>query len=564
MELLIVTIIALLTALTALATLVLLERDRLMSLLHVRKDDEANVVDGATVLDPKALMDAMGVVTKHVSGDGRWYVVQFQGGFFDILYNPKKTLLSVAYRSFAEYGMEYFMPAMCMINKQNSEKSHLTMRLRTVKDKKGERKFFVDIVATYSNFLCLKEQKDYTLFILSSMFESAHEFISDMKVSLEKMESEEMISTNVRFENRLARTRMLMDLDHLREWGQEKPSNDSLTVKEMLRFYARDGKSAPQRLTIVTDGVTSALTDRDAIMSLNVRNYLKGLPTRAEEVVMTMTMERSTMTVLLRLLDHSTDKTWWYSMSIMLSEQSMTDHSHTSLLEIRMADAEADYWEAKYMLDDARDKVAQGREREMTDEQRLAAAAAQPLLQTDLYWGKKFFNGACYQQALYFFFRAKDTMASLWRMLPAEQRRLYFRVCSYIGHALKSMGQPERAYYYLQRANELHETETEQDLIEVMSELEDAMLPDHLRRLLQQTHKHLTELRLQHEEVENEEEMESQTDFYNYLNRRMAYVMVQQHELDVAEGMLKDMLVNDTDVEFAQNLLERIKRMREQ
>ena len=64
--------------------------------------------------------------------------------------------------------------------------------------------------------------------------------------------------------------------------------------------------------------------------------------------------------------------------------------SSRTMMEIRLADAEKDYWEAKYMIDEANDKINTGKSDELTDEQRLVISYTNPVSQLALYWGKKY------------------------------------------------------------------------------------------------------------------------------------------------------------------------------
>lgn len=70
------------------------------------------------------------------------------------------------------------------------------------------------------------------------------------------------------------------------------------------------------------------------------------------------------------------------------------------MIEVRLTTDHDDYWELKYMLDDAKEKAENKQFDELTEEQQALLAYTEPTLQTTIYWGKKFFRQQCYLQAL--------------------------------------------------------------------------------------------------------------------------------------------------------------------
>ena len=62
---------------------------------------------------------------------------------------------------------------------------------------------------------------------------------------------------------------------------------------------------------------------------------------------------------------------------------------------------------------------------------------------------------------------------------------------------------------------------------------------------------------------DGEEEDETLMSFYQFLNRRMAYVLIDRKEYDEAESVLNRMIAEGTDVEFAKSELEYLRKIRE-
>ena len=60
----------------------------------------------------------------------------------------------------------------------------------------------------------------------------------------------------------------------------------------------------------------------------------------------------------------------------------------------------------------------------------------------------------------------------------------------------------------------------------------------------------------------SEEEAERLTPYYNFLRRRYANVLINRGELDDAEQMLKSMIADEEDLEFAKEELDYIKEIK--
>lgn len=60
------------------------------------------------------------------------------------------------------------------------------------------------------------------------------------------------------------------------------------------------------------------------------------------------------------------------------------------MIEVRLTTDHDDYWELKYMLDDAKEKAENKQFDELTEEQQALLAYTEPTLQTTIYWGRNF------------------------------------------------------------------------------------------------------------------------------------------------------------------------------
>jgi tetratricopeptide (TPR) repeat protein len=228
-------------------------------------------------------------------------------------------------------------------------------------------------------------------------------------------------------------------------------------------------------------------------------------------------------------------------------------HVHT-LLEVRLTDAEQDYWEAKYMIDEAMDKSKSGQMNDLSDEQRLVLAIVQPSLQLDLYWGKKFYNKQCYFQALYHFNRVFENLRKNCNSWNDNVRNLYDEISYYIGFIYTDLKMYDRAFYYLWPAQSNGDINATYEFVNCLCNMKDVGAKGYISSKA----KEVTELM-----NKSEEEVERLLPLYNFLRRRYVYALIDREELDEAEEMLNEMIKEEQDLEFANGELEYIKTIKE-
>ena len=317
-------------------------------------------------------------------------------------------------------------------------------------------------------------------------------------------------------------------------------------------------------LKIVQGDQVERVTDIGEVTSFDVRNYIRqhATPTTLDSIVLIYEFEHQELFVTLTKAESSTDNTLSYVVNVVRSggelDKFMDNRMRVSsrtMLEVRLGDEDKDAWEVKYMIDDAMDKVNSGKENELTDEQRFAIAHTNPKIQSDLYWGKKYFNNRCYYQALYHFNRAFRVFSSLpideW---SAELRELFFEVSYCIGFIYADLGMNDRACYYLNIAKSSDHIDHIQEFINCLCNMRDLSA-------LQLVMSYINDIR---EKMEaNEAEVERLMPMYQFFQRRYLYLLVEFRRWDDAEKQANFMIKNDIDAEFAKGELEHIHKMRE-
>ena len=223
------------------------------------------------------------------------------------------------------------------------------------------------------------------------------------------------------------------------------------------------------------------------------------------------------------------------------------------LMEVRLTTDKEDYWEAKYMIDEACGRGENGTAN-LTSQDRAIISFVDLDLSSDYYWGRKFFNDKCYFQSLRYFLKIHRGLKSVWKDLSSEQREAYYDVCCYIGFLFMCLSMPNNAYYCLDAARLSNDIGPVQEYINCLCHLNDPQVISIIQGYLKQAREFLDE--------EKDEPAESWVDFHQFFLRRLAYMFVNQKAYDEAEDLLKRMIKNGDSVEFAKAELEYIQRMR--
>ena len=258
-------------------------------------------------------------------------------------------------------------------------------------------------------------------------------------------------------------------------------------------------------------------------------------------------------------LIESTQRRLLYTINVLgYSEQISSDNNFSlqSLFEVKLSNEKDDYWEVKYMIDDAFDKQCANKTDELSDEQRMILKNVVPGINADLYWGKKYFNRKCYFQSLKHFIRAFEHLRSEWLNINDNAKDVYAKLGLYIGTIYMELGQFEKAHYYLDIASNFKAS------IGGITEFTNClcnMNDPFALNYIDNTIKRISEI-INNSEDGNEH-LEGLLDF---LFRRMAFTLINHKDYDTAERILKDMIKNERNVDFANNELAYIQKVKEE
>ncbi len=532
---------------------------------EVKKEEETSDAP-VSMIEPDELFKALGVEVKEkqVMDDnitiGYW--VAYQGGNFHYTFKKDSIWANIHYSSFYDCKIEHLNKALFVANSMNLKYSGWGCNISVSDGEKEER----PVYATLCYGFALHERMDNNVQNLKKLmglaFHIARDFSAELDEKITKAgELDETFLTDKAFQTRIARIQWMKTMDRLENLGEESPEASTLSVNALVRLFDNADFGCLQSLRIVCGEEVETITDIGVIEAFNIREYIRQRTdaTTIESMNLTFGFEHQELFVNLTKAKMSTDNTLFFVVNIIRSGSELDmlmdnriPFSSRTMLEVRLTDAEKDYWEVKYMVDEAMDIVKNGHTEELTSEQRLLISHTNPTVQADLYWGKKYYNNRCYFQALYHFNKVFAYFKDHPNDWTEDTENLYNEICFYIGFIYNDLGMHDRAFYYLYLAqrNRLDGT---QEFTNCLCNMKDVGAKGYIHSQAEAVMKQMRT---------SEEEAERLTPLYNFLRRRYAYVLIDRGELDDAEQMLNDMIADEQDVEFAKGELEYIKERR--
>ena len=501
-------------------------------------------------------------------GERHSYLVEYQGGYFNFVFRRNSQWVNIQYFNFKECAHEYLHKAYAAANEIHLRQSAWNCTIAMgVPREDGTPTITANLDHMFSSVGDLEQMKEELRILLSHAFILAREFTVELdKAIKESEEKDAAYFNNVTFDHKLQTLSRQIETRSLYEEQDEKADDASrFTVSRMVQLYDNTDFGCLLSMKIVQGDRVEHLTDISAIMAFDVSDYIRqhADPASLNSIVLIYEFEHQELFVNLTKILGSTEGTLYYVVNVVRSgselDKSMenrTPYCNRSVLEVRLTDDDKAAWEVKYMLDDAMDKVKNGREDELTDEQRIAVAHTNPSLRNDLYWGKKYFNNNCYYQALCHFYR----VYRVFKIKPFMEvdeviKPLFYDVCYYIGIIYAHLGLNERASYYLEIAKESNCIQYIEDYIGCLCRMSDIKAYDYVIAYIRDVHEKMTA---------DEDNVERLMPMFQFLQRCYLFLLIEYHKWDEAENQANYMIKNDMDVEFAKDKLEYIRKMREE
>ena len=326
-------------------------------------------------------------------------------------------------------------------------------------------------------------------------------------------------------------------------------------------------------LMVVTDTVT-VINDRESIASYNLSDTLiaDGAFVRQKAVLDLVFFlpahptTRRRMTFSIQQADGCEDVLYYQVVATLLPlpsgigrplhSKEVQVQSHSVLLAYDLRSTKQLQDEFVYMWKEAKSKVANGEENQLTEEQRLIANVESVDAARFVYRSRTLHRQKRYYEAISCLENAYRLLNSNIDKKSLEERNLFLEVCYMLGFCYNELQQYDRAYYYLTFVTGVNRTLYAEEYVNCMIYLGDYRSLMTIDGILEDLHNSIVE----DEEGEVEQSVHP---FLQFLYRRKAYVLVELHRFDEAEEMLRQMIDDPESGDFALDELAYIQQLRE-
>lgn len=355
------------------------------------------------------------------------------------------------------------------------------------------------------------------------------------------------------------------------EWRQN--DKEAATLKQWMDKVFGLVDVVFSELMVVTDTVT-VINDRESIASYNLSDTLivDGAFVRQKamlDLVFFLPAHPTTrrrMTFSIQQADGCEDVLYYQVVATLLPLPSGIGrplHSkevqvqlHSVLLAYDLRSTKQLQDEFVYMWKEAKSKVANGEENQLTEEQRLIANVESVDAARFVYRSRTLHRQKRYYEAISCLENAYRLLNSNIDKKSLEERNLFLEVCYMLGFCYNELQQYDRAYYYLTFVTGVNRTLYAEEYVNCMIYLGDYRSLMTIDGILEDLHNSIVE----DEEGEVEQSVHP---FLQFLYRRKAYVLVELHRFDEAEEMLRQMIDDPESGDFALDELAYIQQLRE-
>ena len=355
------------------------------------------------------------------------------------------------------------------------------------------------------------------------------------------------------------------------EWRQN--DKEAATLKQWMDKVFGLVDVVFSELTVVTDTVT-VINDRESIASYNLSDTLiaDGAFVRQKamlDLVFFLPAHPTTrcrMTFSIQQADGCEDVLYYQVVATLLPlpsgigrplhSKEVQVQSHSVLLAYDLRSTKQLQDEFVYMWKEAKSKVANGEENQLTEEQRLIANVESVDAARFVYRSRTLYRQKRYYEAISCLENAYRLLNSNIDKKSLEERNLFLEVCYMLGFCYNELQQYDRAYYYLTFVTGINRTLYAEEYVNCMIYLGDYRSLMTIDGILEDLHNSIVE----DEEGEVEQSVHP---FLQFLYRRKAYVLVELHRFDEAEEMLRQMIDDPESGDFALDELAYIQQLRE-
>ena len=201
--------------------------------------------------------------------------------------------------------------------------------------------------------------------------------------------------------------------------------------------------------------------------------------------------------------------------------------------------------EYEYLHFETIEKIKRNKWEQLTVRESFLCEALIPDIGKDYYWGGKALEEKRFWDAILYFSKVYDILQEKWNKekISEEEERAFFESCYQLGFCYSELELYEKALYYLEIVWRFDVIKFKMEYINCLANKKDFraiyIVEGEIERL---------------SKIEHPEWLDWYDSFhfyYNFLLRRIAYIYIDKGKLEEAETILKKILENDMDEDFA-------------
>lgn len=492
-------------------------------------------------------------------GSHSYAVYQFQTGHFHLRVDETPSVVRLSFFNCFETGLDniHYVRTLCNQAGLNSSNERIVY---TLDDK--EQNINIHILSQVS--VHEPQMADALQHRMQDIFVWQATFVNHFREMVESDEDTylkdgELGTSQITHELYLMREQELLhqEVGNIRETPSE-----GLTVARWAELALQSPAFTPVGLTF-SDPAIAPLNDKAAIAGYRLADALVGEGRfRREEVTLVLSYydsrhpEEKQKAVLYLHAQNGDGQTLYYritSMTVPGGEDIVAGITGTGrsprvrwmLAAVDLTTDKHRHDEFVYMWKEAQEKLRNGEESSLTDDQKLIARFADVSVAGYLYRGHKLFLNRRYAEAVPFLDVAFRQLHPRYHKLKAAQKEQFMNVCYYIGFCYMQLEDYTRAYYYLDILSGSNRILFAQELVNCLVNAGDLRALNYINGLIEQ-------IDLRHDDDDDDDEPDDRyTDFYHFLERRKAYVLIELSRFDEAKELLQRMLDEPANSDFA-------------
>ena len=512
---------------------------------------------------PSSIMRSLGVEILQDGGDG-YYLVAFQGSVFMMIFEDDR--VNIMYNDVAECSFDDTVKASLVASEINSTYAVWSCYLRTVQ--KGTSRYPVKVC--FSQMFPLKGDFEQLTQFIHGVMCSAFTIGRDFRDRLKKAQKDNsnLGSTLIQkdFVYKLELAKRMMEVQNYDEIKDEKPSISYLRIDALADLFNDTSFGEPLSMNLLVDGKIDVISEKESVVNFDLRDYIRKYPNRENLATLTaiVVFEKQDLVINMKRMPGSSVNSLFFALNVMRSgvqddiiSGDRAVISFRDTIEIRLTTNQEDYWEVKYMLDEAREKHKTSDVLSLTNQQKMMLIQLFPNVQDDLYWGFKFFNQDCLFQSLYYFKRIYYNLTANGETDANSDGNLA-EICLYIGIIYSRMNHYELAYYYLDRSNKNDSIVASEWYVNCLCELNDSRVYRYIRRMI-----NVSSNSLESSEIDKGKRAKV-LDYYLFLKRRLLQKLIKDARFTEAEHLAMKMIKRGENVEFCKKELGVLNKIREE